>query len=231
MNLNTFGGYIKGGDYDVLITHGNAMMREDVTFDTLVVKGILQTTVCRGRRIVMDGGILNSSREIVSDSLSGHGRICAQQHISTQKIAFIGDMETNSRLTVEQGIRVNGSINAKSLVTPRAKITGHTRIAECAETGKLEIKPIHTAMFERFGMNEYLEPSNIQRINATNVVLCNTNCQKIDAGYVALSGHTHVERVIYEGDLRLDKTSSVRLIEHRWDMEDDEDDELQRKVA
>ncbi|WEV66677.1 hypothetical protein OZX72_05230 [Bifidobacterium sp. ESL0769] len=231
MNLNTFGGNIKGGDYEVLITHGNAVMQEDVTFDTLVVKGILQTSVCRGRRIVMDGGILNSSGEIAADCLSGHGRICAQERICSRRIAFIGDMETASQITVEEAIHVKGSVDAESVNASTIRITGHANIKGSAESNKLEIKPIRTAMFERFGMNEYLEPSNIQRINATNVVLCNTNCQKIDAGYVALSGHTRVERVIYEGDLKLDRSSRVRLIEHRWDMDEDEDGELQRKVA
>ncbi|WEV63342.1 hypothetical protein [Bifidobacterium sp. ESL0732] len=229
MNLNTFGGYIKGGNYDVLITHGNAVMQENVRFDTLVVKGILQTSACRGRRIVIDGGMLNSSGEIVFDSLSGHGRICTQQHISARNIAFIGEMETYSRLAVKESIRVSGSVKAKSLVASKAKITGHTSIKEYIETGRLEIAPIRTTMFERFKMNEYLGPNSIQRIKAMDVILRNTICEKIDADYVVLSSHTHVEKVLYDDDLRLDRTSTVRLIERRWNM--GEDEELQRKVA
>ncbi|WEV58295.1 hypothetical protein OZX67_05525 [Bifidobacterium sp. ESL0728] len=229
MNLNTFGGTIEGNDYDALITHGNAVMQQGVTFDTLVVKGILQAPSCHGRRIIMDGGMLNASGEIIADSLSGHGHIVAHKHIDSRKISFIGEMKTDSRIVVKESLQVNGSIKAKSLVAPNAKIIGHTHIEEYTESGKLEIKPMQTTMFERFGMNEYLEPNNLQRIVATNVVLCNTICKNIDASYVALSGHTHVEKVVYEGDLRLDKTSSVRLIEHRWD--EDEDDMIQRKVA
>ncbi|MCO6558209.1 MAG: hypothetical protein J6575_02030 [Bifidobacterium sp.] len=229
MNLNTFGGCIRGGDYDVLIVHGNAAINENVTFDTLVVKGILQTSICKGRRIVMDGGILNSSGKIVADSLSGHGRICAQQHISSRNVAFIGELETHSRLIVKESIRLKGLIKAESLIASKAKVTGHTNIERYAETDRLEIAPLRTTMFERLGMNEYLEPNNVQRIEATNVMLCDTICQKINAGYVTLSGSTRVEKVTYDGDLRLDRTSSVRIIEPRWNIDQDED--LQRKVA
>ncbi|WEV73337.1 hypothetical protein OZX74_05130 [Bifidobacterium sp. ESL0798] len=229
MNLNTFGGFIKGGNYDILITHGNAVLQENAKFDTLVVKGILQTSTCQGRRIVIDGGMLNASGEIIADSLSGHGSVCARQRICARNIVFIGKMKTSMQITVKETIQVNGTIDAKSLTSSTAKLIGHTDIKECTETGRLETVPIRTAMFERFGMDEYLGPSNIKRIVATNVALCDTICQKIDAGYVTLSGHAHVEKVIYDGDLRLDKTSSATLIEHRW--AEDEDGRLQRKVA
>ncbi|WEV76232.1 hypothetical protein [Bifidobacterium sp. ESL0800] len=229
MNLNTFGGTIQDGDYDVLITHGNTIMRENVTFDTLVVRGILHTSLCRGRRIMMDGGILSCSGKIVSDRLSGHGSIRAKQHISSRRIGFIGEISTDANIVVKETLQIDGSIDARSFKATNARIAGHTAIKDFAETNRLEIRPIQSTMFERFGMGKYLEPNSIQRIVATSVALSNTVCRNIDAGYVALSSHSQVEKVIYDNDLRLDKTSRATLIEHRWNENDH--DELQRKVA
>ncbi|WEV52170.1 hypothetical protein [Bifidobacterium sp. ESL0704] len=229
MNLNTFGGTIKGGDYGVLIVHGNARMYENVTFDTLVVQGILQAAFCRGRRIVMEGGMLNCSSRLVSDSLAGHGRISAKQCICSRRIDLTGEIKTDHGLYVKTTARVNGLVEAKSLTATDARITGHATIGEYAEADRLEIRPIRTTMFERFGMKGYLKPSSIPRITADNVVLCSTISQKIEAGYVSLHDHTHVEKVIFDDDLRFDRTSSVKLIERRWN--EGEYEALQRRAA
>ncbi|WEV41396.1 hypothetical protein OZX57_04890 [Bifidobacterium sp. ESL0682] len=229
MNLNTFGGLVKDGDYDVLITHGNAVLSEHATFDTLVVKGILQTGICQGRRIILDGGLLSSSSDIISDSISGHGSIRASASIRSTHVDFIGDLICNQHLAIRERIRVNGLVDTRSFQARNANIIGHINVHKHLEADSLSVQPMHTAMFERFGMSEYLKPNEIEGIEARTVTLSNTICGSIIADTVCLSGNTHARKVLYDDDLKLDRTSSVTVIEHPWKEEDD--DGLQRKVA
>ncbi|WEV68487.1 hypothetical protein OZX73_04055 [Bifidobacterium sp. ESL0775] len=229
MNLNTFGGYIKDGDYDVIITHGNAVLSERAIFDTLVVEGILQTGTCQGRRIVLEGGMLSSSSGIIADSISGHGSVHAATSLRAAQIDFTGDLASDRLLSATGRIRVKGSVEAQVFRAQDANVTGHIRVQDHLEAERIEVSRLHTAMFERFGMDEYLKPNEIQGIEARTVTLRNTVCGDITADTVRLAGNSHAQKVKYDNDLRLDRTSSVTVIEHRW--KEDEDDEPQRKVA
>ncbi|MDF7664970.1 hypothetical protein [Bifidobacterium sp. ESL0745] len=229
MNLNTFSNYISRGNYDVLISHGNAALSPDVTFDTLVIKGILQTTCCRGRRIIIDGGMLNASGGIATALLSGHGCVTAGKSIEATAITFIGELSTAYTLKANHCVQVNGVLSAKSLTTKHATIVGHIDIGQSAQIHNLEVMPMHTAMFERFGMNKYLKANSIEQIVADNVTLSNTICRTIDADAISLSHHTQVRKAIYSKELKFDRTSNVTVIEHR--RSEDTDDGIQRKVA
>lgn len=229
MNLNTFSSYISRGNYDVLISHGNAVLSPDVAFDTLVIKGILQTTCCRGRRIVIDGGVLNASDGIATALLSGHGCVSTGKSIEATAITFVGEISAACALNADHCVQVNGALSAESLATKYATITGHIDIGQYAHTRNLEVIPMHTTMFERFGMDEYLKANSIGQIVADNVRLSNTICHAIDADAISLFHHTQVRKAIYGKELKFDRTSNVTVVEHR--RLEDTDDGIQRKVA
>lgn len=229
MNLNTFGGYIKDGNYDVIIAQGTTVLSPSVTFDTLLLKGIMRADGCTGRQIRLEGGMLDGSGTIDAKCLSGHGHIHMSGSIQVNQIDFIGELITDDQLRCHGTLNVTGLMTCHSFQSERCHIAGHVRIADTAKVDSFEIATLYSAMFERFGMPDYLKPSQIQGIEANTVILNHTVCDSINADTVRLSRNTHVGRVRYKQNLDLDRTSNVTLIERDWRR--DKAPELQRKVA
>lgn len=229
MNLNTFGGYIKDGNYDVIIAQGTTVLSPSVTFDTLLLKGVMRANGCTGRQIRLEGGILDGSGSIDAGCLSGHGYIHMSGSIQVNRIDFIGEIIADDQLRCRGTLSTTGLLTCHSFQSQRSQIAGHARIADTAKADNFEIAALHSTTFERFGMHDYLKPSTIQNIEASTVILNHTVCDSINAGTVRLSNNTRVEKVRYEQNLDLDRTSNVTLIERNWKR--DNAHELQRKVA
>lgn len=229
VNLNTFGGYIKDGNYDVIIAQGTTVLSPSVTFDTLLIKGIMRANGCTGRQIRLEGGMLDGSGSIDADCLSGHGHIHMSGSIQVNRIDFIGELIVDDQLRCDGTLNATGLLTCHSFQSQRSHIAGHVRIADTSKAIRFEIASLYSTMFERFGMLDYLKPSTIQGIEANTVILNHTVCDSINADTVRLSGNTRVGKVRYEQNLDLDRTSNVTLIESNWRR--DNTPELQRKVA
>lgn len=229
MNLNTFGGYIKDGDYDVIIAQGTTVLSSSVTFDTLLLKGIMRANGCKGRQIRLDGGMLDGSGSIDAETLNGHGHIHMRGSIRVNCLNFIGEIITDNHLRCHGALNTTGRLTCHSFQSDSSRIEGHARITGTSIADSFEIAALYSAMFERFEMLDYLEPSTIQGIEANTVTLNHTVCDNIKADTVRLSGNTRVRKVRYEHNLDLDRTSNATLIERNW--RSDSAPELQRKVA
>ncbi|WEV71792.1 hypothetical protein [Bifidobacterium sp. ESL0790] len=231
MNLNTFGGVIKAGHYDVIIAHGTSTLEPGVRFRTLVIHGVVDTAECVGGAVVFDSGMLTCSGDVDVEDIQGHGRCHVAGGLRCETMRFIGEMNVNGGLRCRGALRIVGYAHASSIAAREGlKLVGRGE-SPLLRAHHIVVKPIRSAMFERFGMRDYIGKSEIHSAEAHSVRLWNCDCGKITAENVQLNAHTSAKEVIYGNDLNYDRSSNVIMMRRVRDDEGERDVEAQRKVA
>ncbi|MDF7663739.1 hypothetical protein PT282_03525 [Bifidobacterium sp. ESL0763] len=229
MNLNTFGGPIRAGRYDVIVVNGACTLERGVRFSTLVVRGVLDCPECVGGAVLFESGTLACGGGMEVGDIHGHGRCDVAGGLRCHAMRFTGEMRVRETLECQAGARIVGLARASDV-----RAGGDLRLVGRLEVVSLTardivVKPIHSAMFERFGMREHIGRSAIARAEARGVRLWNCECGRICGGTIRLSAHSQAKEVIYEDDLGYDRSSEVMLMRRVRD--EGPELEAQRKVA
>lgn len=227
MNLNTFGGAIRPGRYDAIIAHGYCRMEDGVRFTTLVVRGTVEASADITGSIVMQSGELLCQGDLDAETIHGNGDIEVKGSLRCGSMSMTGRLAVQGPLDVGSDLTLLGAFSGNTaIVAGKATFLGHCDIGSIDAT-EVVSKPIRTAMFERFGMKEYLEPSRIGLVDADLAKLHWTVCHKAITDQLELTGHCRVGELVCFDSFRHDVTSSAAAIHFI----DDEADGPQRKVA
>jgi cytoskeletal protein CcmA (bactofilin family) len=211
MKLNTFGGVVRRGNYDAIIAQGWCRFEHGVTFNNLIVRGVVEIESCQGGQVVMQSGVLHCNGDLNVDAIEGTGNVEIHGSLRCQRIALTGSMICEDMIRTDANVEVYGAIQTRSLTTPEStRIIGHG-IIDSIDVRHLDVKPIHSAMFERFGLKEYLTPSCFELIEADTAQLHWVQCRKIVADTIELTGSSKVGEVVYTKRFRHDASSSSTL--------------------
>ncbi|KFI46658.1 hypothetical protein GA0061078_0411 [Bifidobacterium bohemicum] len=211
MILNSFGGLIQPGDYDVVVAQGWCQLKAGVRFATLIIRGVVIAGACNGGRIIMQSGVLSCDGDLTVDSIEGQGNLDIHGSLRCGRITLTGEMTVTSRIQSGSSVVVFGMLEAESLCTPGdVRMIGHCSIGSI-DACHLVVKPIRSAMFERFDMKKYLTPSRFDLIEAQVAQVHWIRCRKIVADDVELTGHSDIRELVYAERFRRDVSSSVEL--------------------
>lgn len=231
MNLNTFGGIIRAGRYDAIITHGTSTLEPGVRFRMLIIHGVVETTECAGGTVVFDSGMLICSGDMAVGDIQGHGRCHVSGGLRCESMQFTGEMAVNGSLRCQGMLRIVGCTHASSIISRESlKLIGHGE-SPLLRADHIIIKPMRSAMFERFEMHDYMGKSEIRKAEAHSVRLWSCDCDKITGENVQLNAHSQAKEVIYVNDLSYDRSSNVTMMRRVCANNGEQEWEVQRKVA
>lgn len=162
--------------------------------------------------LILDNATLQCFSDLRAHRISGNGRIYVNGALECDSLDLTGDLETHGDITCSGTLNVNGSlINTRRVTADTIILNGACKGREL-DGRDLDIRPLNSAMFARFGMNRFDAGIEVAQINANQLKAQGLNCQSLKANKALLRNGSHVQSAICDAALGTDRTSSVILV-------------------
>ncbi|MCH4209221.1 hypothetical protein [Bifidobacterium sp.] len=212
MNLTSFGGFIRAGNYGHLALNGPHTLERGVRFEQLTINGRVRASGYRGRHVVVSSGHLVSDGDMTVQRISGHGRMQLRGRLECAAMEFIGELEISRPLICTGQLSVYGSLTSTSQIT--AQSFTMYGVLEALELHAREalIEPFETKLATRLGMTDYRARSHVKTIHAGTLTARRLNCATLNVDSATLRDGCAVEHAEFIDELAVDQSSSVMML-------------------
>ncbi|NMM93564.1 hypothetical protein [Bifidobacterium oedipodis] len=162
--------------------------------------------------LILDNGTLQCFADLHAHRISGNGCIRINGALECDSLDLTGDLETHGEIICSGTLNINGSlINTRRVTADTIILNGACKGREL-DGRNLDIRPLNSNMFARFGMNRFDAGIEVVQINANQLKAQGLRCQSLKANKALLRNDSHVQSAICDAALGTDRTSSVVLV-------------------
>ncbi|MBT1171173.1 hypothetical protein [Bifidobacterium sp. SO4] len=183
-----------------------------VRFRCTTVRALLEAESLDGEILELEGGKVRCRGVARIRCLTGRGIIEISGDLFCDAIGMTGELRCSGNVHCSGDILVNGKLLSRQHVSG-GNITLKGMLTTGTVSGNaLVIRPLHSAMFSRFGMTQYEGRSEADQVTVVDLDAGNLQCRLLKANTAILRDGTMVEHAVCDTSLSLDTSSAVVML-------------------
>ena len=117
MNLRLSDGHVAAGRYRTITAQGQTDIEPGVTFETLVVAGMVSIGTCQGGSVDCRAGRMMCTGNMAVRRIDGYGEIHVSGSLSCETLRFVGTVHAGGRISCAGDIAINGRLRNDNINT------------------------------------------------------------------------------------------------------------------
>lgn len=204
--------YVHPGFHETITVEAHTRFAAGVRCHTLRVSGVLDAGAISSEYLNLDNGIVHGSRDCHIRHITGQGTIEINGDLICDSIDMTGSLRCRDNIRCSGGIVINGLLVGKRHVEAESITLTGTLVSGDVNGRTLTIRTLHSAMFDRFGMDGYGERSQTGTVTVADLDAGRLDCKLLNADTAVLREGSFVEHAVCTTELSLDTSSAVVLL-------------------
>ncbi|MBW3089314.1 hypothetical protein [Bifidobacterium miconisargentati] len=200
------------GNHDAIDVTARTRFARGVRFRCTTVRALLEAESLDGEILELEGGKVRCRGVARIRCLTGRGIIEISGNLFCDAIGMTGELRCSGNVHCSGDILVNGKLLSRQHVSGGDITLKGTLTTGTVSGNALVIRPLHSAMFSRFGMTQYEGRSEADQVTVVDLDAGNLRCKLLKADTAILRDGTMVEHAVCETSLSLDASSAVVML-------------------